>query len=221
MSSNLLGSGLWGWLVLCWFIADRAWHVSLETQRATDINWGTVSVYQTASKIVACWSEQQLTTVLITKLLWAAIWLATRANKLSSYWAFDLSIIERPDTACNWGRGSAILVLTRLGLRAPLSHNGRTTAIYTRAQRLDASDQVASYWPQCPRAKETTPASDRRHAPLPCCFAVYADDWPPQCCPISCLRIGQIHMLASYWSLASPCHEYIRAGARPLLFETW
>lgn len=67
MSSNLISSGLCGWLVLCWFIADHAWHVSLGTQIATDINWKTLSVCQTASKIVACWSERQLPTVLYHK----------------------------------------------------------------------------------------------------------------------------------------------------------
>lgn len=184
ISSNLIGSGLCGWLVLCWFIADHAWCVSLEKQIATDMNCRTASVYQTASKIVACWYRRELTTVLYHKapVCWHMIgywsrhiklWLAygdvnhrgglslTATQRLVLPFWFSTPLVEH----CFWptvdGRFPATSVRSLIGCFLIIWDAIGRTVHELKQQR--------------PLVTEDTPL-------WPCCFAVYASDWFAYCC---------------------------------------
>lgn len=109
MLSKLFGSGLCGWLVLCWFIADHAWYVSLETQITTDINWNSECLSN-------CFQNSGL-------LIWTA---ANHCNVTSPQsfcvrcgWILD--IINQVSIGCS-GRQS-------LGVVVPECHRGPSSAI--------------------------------------------------------------------------------------------
>lgn len=81
-----------------------------------------MSVCQTASKIVACWSERTLTLYFSTKLLCSETWLATGKRKIISYWAASPSFIEE---ACHWLlRVPPFWIWFLSLLRTSLIHNG-------------------------------------------------------------------------------------------------
>lgn len=119
MSSNLIASELCGWLVLCWFIADHAWHVSLET----DSDWHQPRNSQCLSN---CFQNSGL-------LIWTTANYCTLPQSfcvLGYDWTLDITnhapigrlrgqLSRGAGIGCYWGPGSAILVLIRIGAGTP------------------------------------------------------------------------------------------------------
>lgn len=100
--------------------------VLLQTQTQTGTNWGKVSVYQTASKIVACWSERKLTTVHWARPLPSAGTLLAAVGGKAGFLLDSVAVNHRGASllAVAGGLGSAILVLIHMGLWIWLIHNG-------------------------------------------------------------------------------------------------
>lgn len=134
-----------------------------------------MSVYQTASKIVACWSERKLTTVLQHK--------APRRQDLIGHWTKEnsfplggLAVNHRRSLllVAIWGPGPPFWLKLPSVLRTGLIHNGECLYCATIGCFLE---KARRYWLTRPRARVTTPSSDSSHAPLPRSFALYNSDW--------------------------------------------
>lgn len=159
-----MSSGLCGWLVVCWLVADRPWNVLLERQLATDINRGTASVYRNAAKTVACWSGWQQTTVLHHK--------ASVCCDLIGYWTQESPVLLGDRTVSRW-EGRALKATDKpafwsrdaVGEEALREPKWTVSSLHIRAPWLVAIQQTCQ-----PLAGQ------------PCCFAVDSNGWLLWCC---------------------------------------